>query len=110
VVVSLDRAFTNLLDNAIGVSTPGSTIRIGAGVIEGWAWMAVGDQGPGLPEEPEAGRVGLGLSIVEQIALAHDGALVSFAGSGGKGTTMVIWLRTPEAKAPHPARSPFTAA
>ncbi|MGH8915536.1 MAG: sensor histidine kinase, partial [Acidimicrobiia bacterium] len=71
VVVSLDRAFTNLLDNAIGVSTPGSTIRIGAGVIDGWAWMAVGDQGPGLPEEPEGGRVGLGLSIVEQIALAH---------------------------------------
>lgn len=110
VEVSLDRAFTNLLDNAIGVSAPGSRIQIGAGVLGEWAWMAVGDEGPGLPEEPEGGRVGFGLSIVEQIAQAHGGALAPFAGSGGMGTIMVIWLPTAGAKTSHPAVSPFTAA
>jgi signal transduction histidine kinase len=106
--VSLDRAFTNLLDNAIGVSAPGSTIRVGAGTVDDWAWMAVTDQGPGLPEEPEGGRIGLGLSIVEQIAAGHAGALVSSPGPDGKGTTMVIWIPASGATAPHPAVIPFT--
>jgi len=108
VPVSLDRAFTNLLDNAIGVSVPGSMIRIGAGLVGDWAWMAVADQGPGLPEEPEAGRIGLGLSIVEQIATSHEGALVSSPGPGGRGTTMVIWLPTAESKGSPPDSVPFT--
>ncbi|HEX5696366.1 MAG TPA: HAMP domain-containing sensor histidine kinase [Acidimicrobiia bacterium] len=108
VEVSLDRAFTNLLDNAIRVSSPGSTIRVGVGVVEGWAWMAVADQGPGMPAEPSGGRVGLGLSIVEQIAEAHDGALVAHEGPDGLGTTMVIWLPTPGTKTPRPKLAPFT--
>ena len=106
--VSLDRAFTNLLDNAIGVSAPGSTIRIGAGTVDDWVWMAVADQGPGLPEEPEGGRIGLGLSIVEQIAAGHAGALVSSPGPDGKGTSMVIWIPTSGATVPHPGFVPFT--
>ena len=60
--------------------------------MDEWAWMAVADQGPGLPEEPEGGRIGLGLSIVEQIAQGHEGALVSSTGPDGAGTTMTIWL------------------
>jgi len=108
VEVSLDRAFTNLVDNAIGVSSPGARIRIGSGVEAGWAWMAVGDEGPGMPEEPLGGRVGLGLSIVEQIAEAHDGALVWFDGPGGRGTTMVIWLPGPDSRGLRPQGSPFT--
>jgi signal transduction histidine kinase len=108
VEVSLDRAFTNLLDNAIGVSPSGSRIRIGVGVAGEWAWMAVGDEGPGLPEEPEGGRIGLGLSIVEQVAQAHGGALMSFDGPDGSGTTMVIWLPLPGAKTSHPKVAPFT--
>jgi signal transduction histidine kinase len=108
VEVSLDRAFTNLLDNAIRVSSPGSTIRVGVGVVEGWAWMAVADEGPGMPAEPSGGRFGLGLSIVEQIAEAHDGALVAHEGPGGLGTTMVIWLPTPGTKTPRPKLAPFT--
>ena len=107
VPVSLDRALTNLLDNAIGVSGPGSSIHIGAGKFDDWAWMAVADEGPGLPEEPDGGRIGLGLSIVEQIAAAHEGALVSSSRPGG-GTTMVIWLPTDGVGSPHPNFVPFT--
>lgn len=108
VEVALDRAVTNLLDNAIGVSSPGARIRIGAGVLGDWGWIAVGDEGPGLPDEPEGGRVGLGLSIVEQIASAHGGDLTTFEGPYGSGTTMVIWIPLPEVKTPHPEVSPFT--
>ena len=50
-------------------------ITLGSGIDAGWAWMAVQDEGPGLPEVPESGRVGLGLSIVTQIAEAHGGHL-----------------------------------
>jgi signal transduction histidine kinase len=107
VPVSLDRALTNLLDNAIGVSGPGSSIHIGAGKFDDWAWMAVADEGPGLPEEPDGGRIGLGLSIVEQIAAGHEGALVSSSRPGG-GTTMVIWLPTDGVGSPHPNFVPFT--
>jgi signal transduction histidine kinase len=104
VAVSLDRAFTNLLDNAIVVSQPGFEIKLGSGMDGAWAWMAVADQGPGLPEEPEGGRIGLGLSIVEQIAEAHEGALVSSPGAAGKGTMMTIWLPADGAEGVPPDR------
>jgi signal transduction histidine kinase len=108
VSVPLDRAFTNLLDNAIVVSQPGTVIRIGSGMDGDWAWMVVADQGPGLPEEPEGGRIGLGLSIVEQIAEAHEGALVSTPGRDGVGTTMTVWIPAPGAEGPLPDRPSFT--
>jgi signal transduction histidine kinase len=107
VEVPLDRALSNLLDNAISVSNEGSVIRLGSGVDSGWAWMAVQDQGPGLPEPSAEGRIGLGLTIVTQIAEAHGGQLASFPGRDGPGTTMVIWLPTDETVAPAPAHSPL---
>ncbi len=110
VPVALDRALTNLLDNAISVSGTGSRIRIGTGVVDGWAWMAVSDQGPGLPEEPDGGRIGLGLSIVEQIAEGHEGALNSAIGPDGVGTTMTIWIPKGHATDSPPNFTPFTGA
>jgi signal transduction histidine kinase len=110
VPVALDRALTNLLDNAIGVSGSGSRIRIGAGEVGEWAWMAVADQGPGLPEEPEGGRIGLGLSIVEQIAAGHEGSVVSSIGPDGSGTTMTIWLPKSDTTDSPPDFTPFTGA
>ncbi|HEY6627434.1 MAG TPA: ATP-binding protein [Acidimicrobiia bacterium] len=108
VEVPLDRAFSNLLDNALGVSKPGDAIRVGAGVVSDWAWMGVEDQGPGLPESPESGRTGLGLSIVTQIAEAHGGELASYPASGRAGTTMIVWLPVASATNPHPDASPLT--
>lgn len=107
VEMPLDRALSNLLDNALSVSSPGSVIRLGSGVDSGWAWMAVQDQGPGLPDQPEGGRIGLGLAIVTQIAEAHGGHLASFPGRGDTGTTMVVWLPTDEVAGPAPAHSPL---
>jgi signal transduction histidine kinase len=110
VPVALDRALTNLLDNAIGASGAGSQISIGAGMVGEWAWMAVSDQGPGLPEEPEGGRIGLGLSIVEQIAQGHEGVLVSAKGPDGAGTTMTIWIPKDNTTGSPPNFTPFTGA
>jgi signal transduction histidine kinase len=108
VEVALDRALTNLIDNAIRAAPTGSTIRVGSGSEGGWAWLAVQDSGPGLPDEPDGGRVGLGLSIVEQVAAGHGGALVDVPGNGGTGVTMIIWLPIGDPENSHPAVSPFT--
>jgi len=107
VEVPLDRALSNLVDNAQRVAPEGSTIVLGSGVHDGWVWMAVKDQGPGLPTERDD-RIGLGLSIVTQIAEAHGGVLESYAGRDGVGTTMVVWLPTENGAKTHPRDNPFT--
>jgi signal transduction histidine kinase len=107
VEVALDRAFSNLLDNALGVSKPGDLIRVGAGVASEWAWMGVEDRGPGLPDSAEVGRTGLGLSIVTQIAESHGGELQSYPAPEEVGTTMIVWLPTSTSVDPHPNSSPL---
>lgn len=108
VEVALDRALANLIENALNVAPDGSVVRVGSGVTEGWAWFGVSDEGPGLPAEP-SDRVGLGLSIVTQVAESHGGSLATFAGSEGVGTTMVVWIPAQTgASAPPPGSSPFT--
>ena len=103
----LRRALRNLLENAR---------RYGGGVIDvelvrtaGGAELRVGDRGPGVPEamrerifEPffrlpghaeHAGGVGLGLSLVRQIAQAHGGTVRCEARAGG-GSCFVLALPT----------------
>jgi signal transduction histidine kinase len=105
--VALDRALSNLVENAVRAAPAGSTVRVGSGQIGGWAWLAVSDSGPGLPANP-GDRVGLGLSIVTQIAEAHGGELASFPGTDDRGTTMVVWLPIGSTDLPVPEFSPFT--
>jgi two-component system sensor histidine kinase MprB len=93
-VTLLERAISNLLDNALKFSPPGAEIEVVArgGVIE------VLDRGEGIaPEDlphvfdrfyrsPTARRVpgsGLGLAIVEQIAELHGGHVALEARAGG---------------------------
>lgn len=107
VEIALDRALTNLLDNAVRAAPRGSTVYVGCGVAGSWAWLGVEDSGAGLPTEP-GDRLGLGLAIVTQIAEGHGGSLVSFPGRGGRGTTMVIWIPREEGAHGPPDASPFT--
>ena len=106
VEVALDRALSNLLENAHKASPPGGTVRVGSGLSDGWAWLAVEDEGPGLPGDDDD-RVGLGLSIVTQIAEGHGGRLASFPGRDGVGATMVIWLPTEGSGDRPPGKSPL---
>lgn len=106
VEVSLDRALSNLLDNACRAAPRGSRVVVGCGEEDGWAWMAVEDQGPGIDADASYGQPGLGLSIVTQIAEEHGGALAAFPGREGQGTLMVVWLPAAGAEGDPPAHSP----
>ncbi len=120
---AIERYLVNLLDNALRLAPPESKVTVGCGQYSGWIWLAVGDEGPGIPEELAAtvfGRnvrgdenhpgSGLGLAIVRQIAEAHRGSacLVAYEDR----STFVMWFPTSEAQlsgsAPH--MDPFTLA
>ncbi|MDR0284622.1 MAG: HAMP domain-containing histidine kinase [Propionibacteriaceae bacterium] len=93
--VSLERAVTNLLDNSVKFSPPGSriTVRLDGG------GLTVTDEGPGIADEDaphvferfyrsDSSRntpgTGLGLSIVDHTVTAHGGTVeVGRAPSGG---------------------------
>lgn len=79
---------TNLASNAIRVSAPAQTVRIGLSVGgEGKATVTVDDDGPGIPPEfrgrifgrferaarEEGGGTGLGLAISREIVTGHGG-------------------------------------
>ena len=108
VEIALDRALSNLVENAVKAAPPGSEVLVGSGVIDGWAWLGVADSGAGMGDRP-SDRIGLGLAIVTQIAESHGGELAAHPGRAGKGTAMVMWLPTEsgEGSAP-PTTSPFT--
>jgi signal transduction histidine kinase len=113
---ALRQALANLLANAVRLAPDGSRIRVAAGIEQGWVWMAVEDQGPGIPDDlhgvvfqrfyrgdarrgREEGRSGLGLAIVRQIAEAHAGE-VRLASELGRGSTFSVWV---PAAHPHPS-------
>ncbi len=94
--LALSRALGNLLDNALRVAPAGSKIEIGCGRRQGWAYLAVADEGPGFTG---GDGTGLGLGIVEQVTRMHGGEFEIYS---EEGATMVIWLPDgAEGPAPH---------
>ncbi len=104
---ALERAITNLLDNAAKWGPPGGRIavRLIAGG-DGLGTLTVDDQGPGIPEasrgkvfdrfwRAEESRTmpgsGLGLSIVRQVAERHSGTVAAHEAPGG-GARLVLSL------------------
>ena len=99
---ALERAVTNLLDNAAKWSPQGGTVTV---TLRG-GQLVVADQGPGISPEDlphvferfyrssESRGMpgsGLGLPIVQQIAVRHGGAVHAANGpAGGARLTMVI--------------------
>lgn len=100
--------FTNLTDNAIKASPEHTVIRLTASREEGQQSLSVIDQGSGIPADKIAlvtepfyrvdkarsrklGGTGLGLSLCQMIAQAHDGRL-EIQSEIGKGTAIsMIW-------------------
>ena len=86
----LGSALASLVDNAIKYAGPGATVEVSAGSDAQGNWLAVRDNGPGVPKEelPKLTQRfyrldksrhlpgnGLGLSIVAAIAALHGGSL-----------------------------------
>lgn len=93
---ALSRAVENLIDNAVRASPPAKTVVLASGRVDGWAYLAVGDEGPGVDPAVVRGEVrsrGLGLSIVRQIARLHGGWVDASTRSGG-GSVVVLWIPT----------------
>ena len=105
----------NLVANAVRLAPRGSVITVSWGDIPEWVWIAVTDEGPGLPNRHHA-RVfergwqgpherhrsdgegaGLGLTIARQLAEAQGGT-VTLASEESAGSTFTVWLpRTADA-------------
>ncbi len=100
------RVVTNLLSNAIAVSSPDTRVDLSAHVVDGDVRIEVLDRGPGVAHEhkdsifdrfvqgPVAGRAhssGLGLTFCKLVMKAHGGS-VTLQDRPGGGATFVVDL------------------
>ena len=111
------QAVSNLLDNAIKYSPPGSDVRLEMHDEGDVLTITVSDQGPGVPES-ERGKVlyrfyrtatvtgipgsGLGLSLVNAIARHHGGQLILADNAPG----LRVLLELPKTDSTGPAAVP----
>jgi len=123
--ILLERAFANLIRNAVAVSQGGQQVTVRRTVVtdEGgrYVHVTVADQGPGVPEAirkimfepfvtqavPQSGKslgIGLGLALAREIARAHGGDLgLDTRVERGAGFIMTLPLQPPASIAPSPA-------
>ena len=105
----LDQLLTNLVENALRYSPPGTPVSMRVREEEGQVRVDVEDQGIGIPGEslPQlftpffrarnaaehyAGGLGLGLAICREIVERHGGRIQASSEGPGKGTCFTVWL------------------
>lgn len=84
----MERAITNLVENALRHTPAGGTVRLRVEQRNEGALLVVEDSGPGVPADalgslfdryarggPQKGAAGLGLSIVAAVAASHHGSV-----------------------------------
>lgn len=113
--VMVRQAVTNVIDNAIKFTGPGTRVGVYCRDADGRAGVVVDDEGPGIAEDERArvverfyrggdadrtGRagVGLGLAIVHWAVSANGGELEIGASPAG-GARVTLWLPAPRAQA-----------
>lgn len=104
----LERALSNLVDNALKYTPEGGRVRVWGSTEQGQVTLAVEDNGMGIPEADlprvferfyrvdksrsrDLGGTGLGLSIVKHIIQLHGGS-ISVKSAVGTGSTFSIRL------------------
>ncbi|MFN2543697.1 MAG: ATP-binding protein [Actinomycetota bacterium] len=104
--IQIDQALTNILENAVRFSEPGTEITISVHAWRSRVEVRIADQGPGIPPDERErvfepfykadrghgrGGTGLGLAIARAVAVAHGGR-VQIEGTPGGGTAIVLEL------------------
>lgn len=99
---------SNLIENAVKASKPGSSVLVGARAEDGGVLLVVQDEGIGIPEKElkkirqpfymvdkarsrRAGGAGLGLALCEEIARLH-GARLTIDSAVGVGTRVSVFF------------------
>jgi two-component system, OmpR family, sensor histidine kinase SenX3 len=117
-------ALSNLLDNAVSYSPPGSAVSISRGLVHGWVEITVTDHGVGIAPEHQqrvferffrvdqarsrsTGGTGLGLAIVKHVA-ANYGGDVQLWSTPGTGSTFTLRIPAHPGISQHPPRTPST--
>ncbi|MFF0148244.1 two-component system sensor histidine kinase SenX3 [Amycolatopsis sulphurea] len=112
-------ALSNLLENAVAYSQPGSPVSISRRLGDGMVEIAVTDRGIGIAEDEQqrvferfyradkarsraTGGTGLGLAIVKHVAANHGGSVGLWSRSG---TGSTFTLRIPAHVRPEPAET-----
>jgi two-component system sensor histidine kinase KdpD len=100
-VVQIDQALTNILENAVRFTAPGTQVTVSAAQWGRGVQVRIADQGPGISREirervfepfvrgEDSTGTGLGLAITRAIVEAHGGTITLGATPGG-GTTVII--------------------
>ena len=111
-------ALSNLLENAVAYSPPGSPVSVSRRLLDGFVEIAVTDRGIGIAEEEQqrvferfyrvdrarsraTGGTGLGLAIVKHVAANHGGE-VRLWSKPGIGSTFTMRIPAINAVAPAP--------
>src|SRR5258705_11323412 len=106
----IERAVSNLIDNATKYTPDGGTIHVAARANGQYVVVEVTDNGIGIPKDDipriferfyrvdrsrsrEMGGTGLGLSIVKHVAQVHGGAIEADS-TPGQGSTFRLKLPT----------------
>jgi two-component system sensor histidine kinase BaeS len=118
----LSQVAANLLSNALRYTEPGGRVRLRVGRESASAVLEVEDSGVGIASDDlkhifkrfwrgeksrsrATGGAGIGLAIVRELVLAHDGR-VDVESSPGKGSLFRVLLPAPVAGALHENRRP----
>jgi CheY-like chemotaxis protein len=105
----LAQVLLNLLGNAAKYTDPGGHITLTAGVDGGEMWVAVRDDGIGIPHDSldrvfgmfsqldsagprTEGGLGIGLALVRGLIVLHGGRVTAHSDGLGRGSTFVVHL------------------